>query len=234
MKKTTMAILVLTVISTAKPALWNRAEKLCRNQNHYPEQIVIKEIVSTKSGIKVEQSEIVLKQSADNHKRDYLFISAMANGNAVKKKSDIKDLTELFAEANDEDICGAEINPLLGEISDIIEVGQYLTQRRSIMKYKYLQKTSWGIWKGTLHIDKKNGYPIKLTAELQNTPVTKDGVTFNALILESRFTPVGNNDVTPLSAVYKSEISVKEGILPTFHGTAENSIRFSSFQQIKK
>lgn len=226
MKKIALIILVIIAFIIAKPALWIQAEEMCKKQTHFPEQLTIGEVVSSKSGKIIEQSKIIVKQSLN---KNYSFVSATENSKVVIKKSDICELTKIIAETTAEEFYGAEVNPFLGEVSDIVEVRSINSQRKNTISYSYVQKTVDGIWKGILYIDEKSGQPLWLRAQFQNIPFTKDGVKINRLDLKSCFISI-HGTIVVSSVLYTSGISIKEGILPTFHGDIKNSIDFTSFK----
>ncbi len=231
MKKATLIVSVITSIAMAQPSLWIQAKSQCENQSSYAKQLIIDEVITTRSGSVVEQSSVTIGQDIENQESRFSFISATENGRAVKRGSDIRELTEAFAESSTEDIYGEEINPLLGNVSNIEEGASSSTDDQTI-QFDYVQETSDGTWEGTLYIDEESGEPVQIEAQFANVPFTEDGVTINSLSLNGKFISVDDNAPVISSVVYRSEIAVKEGILPTFHGVVNNSIDFKSYQSI--
>ncbi len=232
MNKFTVVIAIAIFSISAKPMLWSSAETAVKNGMHTPTSFSMDETVYSKSGKVVERSSLFISQKVAAGKVSYTFVSASEDGKTVQNKSDIEVLLEQFKEISQEDIEGAETNPLLHNVTEIEIQKESKNIETDSVGYTYHQPTKDGRWKGILYIHRKTGLPLSLKANLLDTPITEDGVKVKSLSLETNFGYI-NEQVTIKSTIYKSSIVIKEGILPVFKGTVHNKTTFNSTKSLK-
>ncbi len=227
MKRVYLSLIIMAMVIGAQPPLWQKAKEWCRKESLVAHKIVISEKVTSKKGKVVEESQLFLGQP---QKGLYSFLSAQENGKKVTKRSAINKLKREVATIKEREIYSAEVNPLsYGTVTEITQKELVLIRGHNTVGHSYKQKTADGFWHGVLYIDKVKGTPIFLQASFEQVPFREQGVKIESLSLETLFMLV-DSSVVISSAEYTSSIAVKEGILPTFRGSAKNKFQFSNFQ----
>lgn len=214
----------------AEPTLWVKAKEFCPPANFTAKKIVTQEVITTKKGQIVEQSSVTLHEENSGKTISYKVATATKNGKVVTKKSELKKLQESINMIKPEDLYGEETQILQNNISKIATKAPVFKKGKQTIPHLYTQKTKDGIWRGTLYIEKKSGYPSSFEAEFENVPFKESGANVTKLSMEGIWTFADSTTAVLSSVTYTSHISIKEGILPVFHGITKNTLKFSHYQ----